>query len=91
MFSASRLALWLLNAPVGLAAVYIGLYSFAGLWNPDTPTPLWLWAAVQPIVACISYFASATKWRAGETRSANLLLMLPLASLAAWMAAMQLW
>jgi hypothetical protein len=90
-FSVRRLLLSILNVPIGLVAFYVGVYSFTGLWNPDTPIPLWLWAGAQPAVALVFWLSSAAKWRGGDVRTGNLLLLLPLASLVAWIAAMQIW
>ena len=91
VFSYGRLALWLINVPVGLAAIYTGLYAFAGLWNADTPFVLWLLAALQPLIAMVAWAFSVGRWSEGLRTSANLALLLPLVSLLVWITAMQVW
>jgi hypothetical protein len=78
------------NFPVGLLALYLSFYSVVGLWDPDIPTILWLWAALQAPTAVIFCMFSATKYAAGATRTANRLLWMPFANLFAWIVAMQL-
>ena len=90
-FSAFRLALWLLNIPVGLIGFYIGFYAFAGLWHPNTPGFLRLLAAVQPLVVGSSWAISTGKWSAGASKVANFWLLAPMLSLTLWAALMQVW
>jgi hypothetical protein len=85
-----RIALWGLNIPFGLVAFYLSFYSFAGLWNPQTPMFLWLWAAAQAPIALISWLASSAKQADGQTNTANRLLLLPFTSLILWILAMQI-
>ncbi|MFD1610532.1 hypothetical protein ACFSCW_01805 [Sphingomonas tabacisoli] len=80
-FRWSRLLLWLINIPVGLIALYVGLYAFMGLWDPDISLIVWTLAALQPLIAFTAWIASGDRWRAGAVRAANLLLLIPLASL----------
>jgi hypothetical protein len=73
------LLLWLLNAPVGVCAIIIGLYGLGGWWLDEIPAiaAMHILALALPIICVVAWFASIHAGQSDRPLIASRLLMVP--------------